>query len=461
MNAPAEKHPMHSDYPARAGITTRPSRRSVLRAGGALVASGAAGVLAACSLSGAQQPSAESAQPVTLQWMTDWSGGARGETSKMSIAPFEGQFPKIKLEMQAVSDGTYEVFAANMAAGTLPDVMLFTGNLFEYWAEKGAFYDIGPALKKYKWDKESVWWEPQYFEYKGKTHGLPYQFTISTWIYNKTWFRQKGVAFPTDAWTTDDLLEAAKKLNLPDENKWAIQMQSVPAYAWVWVYANGADLTTYTEPIRTAIDQPKPMEVWQYAVDLIQRHRVAPVPGGPNQTKNVASFQNGGYAITVNNSAKALATTIKDQFEWDVMPTPRWAGTKKRVTNWNHQGHIVMKLAEQRGHADAAVQFAMWMAGETSAALVAKTGGATPVNKKTANSNLYLDGSPPNLKLQLDLLTKKPDQDARGFRIFKFFNPWNVTIAPILADGFNGDISVREMGSKATQAGNATLDTAK
>jgi hypothetical protein len=102
----------------------------------------------------------------------------------------------------------------------------------------------------------------------------------------------------------------------------------------------------------------------------------------------------------------------------------------------------------------------MWMAGEGGAALVAKTGGATPVHKKTATSNLYLDGAPPSLKLQLDLLTKKSDQDARGFRIFKFFNPWNEAIAPVLADGFNGAISVREMGTKATQAGNAALDNA-
>ena len=435
------------------------TRRELLRTSGALAGSS---FFAACATSGgSSEQTSASAQPVTLQWMTDWTGGARGETSKLSIAPFEGQNSKIKLEMLAAPGDTYEVFAANLAAGTLPDVQLFSGNLFEYWAEKGAFADIGPLLKKYKWDKESVWWEPQYFEYKGKTHGLPYQFTISTWLYNKSWFRQKGTAVPTDAWTTDDLLDAGKKLNQEADNKWAIQMQAVPAYAWVWLYANGADLTTYADSIRTAIDQPKALEAWDYAIGLIQRHRVASVPGGPSQTKNVAAFQAGGYAMTVNNSAKSLATTIKDQFEWDVMPTPRWSGTKKRVTNWNHQGHIVMKQAEQRGHADAAAQFAMWMAGEGGQTLVAKTGGATPVHKKTATGNVYLDGSPPGLKLQLDLLTKKSDQDARGFRIFKFFVPWYDAILPIVTDGFNGVISIREMASRATQAGNAALDNAK
>jgi multiple sugar transport system substrate-binding protein len=432
------------------------SRRSLF----GYLASAPALLAAACGIPGQAQPDAQSAAPVTLEWMTDWAGGVRGETSKQSVPAFEAEHPKIKLDMRAAPADTYEAFAANLAAGTLPDVMLFSGNLFEYWAEKGAFADISSLLRKNRWDRESVWWQPQYFENKGRTHGLPYQFTISTWVYNKTWFRQSGVALPTDAWTTDDLLEAARKLNRSEENKWALQMNHEPAYAWIWVYANGADLTTQTEPIRTAIGDPKPMEVWQYAVELIHRHRVAPVPGGPNQTRGVAGFQAGGYAITVNNSAKALGASIRDQFEWDVMPTPRWAATKRRFTNWNHQGHIVMKQAEQRGRADAATQFAMWMAGEPGQTLVAKAGGATPVNKKTANSAVYLDGTPPGLKLQLDLLTKKSDQEARGFRIYKHFNPWFSVIRPILGEGFNGEISVREMGIKATQAGNAALENA-
>jgi multiple sugar transport system substrate-binding protein len=417
-------------------------------------------LLAACGGPAESPPDTKSATPVTLQWMTDWSGGSRGEVSKQSLPAFEAQHPTIKLDMQAVASNTYETFSANLAAGTLPDVMLFSGNFFEYWAERGAFADIGQALRKYRWDKESVWWEPQYFEHKGKAHGLPYQFTISSWVYNKTWFRQAGVPFPTDAWTTDDLLEAGKKLNLPAENKWAVQMQAVPAYAWIWVYANGADLTTYTEPVRTAIGDPKPMEAWQYAIDLIHRHRVASVPGGPNATQGVASFQAGSYAMTINNSAKALGASIRDQFEWDVMPTPRWAGTKKRATNWNHQGHIVMKLAEQRGRADAATQLAIWMAGEGGQTIVGKLGAATPVHKKTANSPMYLDGTPPSLKLQLDLLTKKPDQEARGFRIFKHFQPWYTAVLPILTEGFDGVIAVREMGTRAVQAGNAALENA-
>jgi ABC-type glycerol-3-phosphate transport system substrate-binding protein len=175
----------------------------------------------------------------------------------------------------------------------------------------------------------------------------------------------------------------------------------------------------------------------------------------------VPSFQQGGIAIqSGNNSAKGLAAQIGNNFEWDVMPTPRWAGTKRRSTNWNHQGHIVMKQAETRGHADAAVQFAMWMTGEDASTIVSKVAGTTPVNKKLAMSNVYLDGTPPGLKTQLDLLTKKPDQDARGFRIFKSFTPWNTAVQPVINEAMFGLISVRDMGIKGDQVGNTAIDTA-
>lgn len=404
----------------------------------------------------ANPASSPSAQPVTLQWSTDWTSGARGEATNLSIPAFQAQFPHIKLDMRANQADAYQAFASNLAAGTLADVMLFSGNFFEYWADQNVLADISAHLKTLKFDKDSVWWDPQFFENKGKTHGLPYQFIINTWLYNKTWFARDGVAPPTDAWTTADLQEAGRKLTHASASQWGTQMMSTPAYAWPWLYANDVDLTSYTEPIRTIIDSPKQIDVFQYAVDLISRHEVAPLLEGPQGLKGL-SFDKGNFAMTVNNGAKSLGATIKDQFQWDVMPTPRWAGTKRRVTQWQHQAHVVTKAAEQRGHVDAAVQFGVWMAGAGGQEIVARTGGATPVHKKTALGPLYLDGTPPGLKLQLDLLTKTNDQSARAFRIWRHFQEWYTAVNPILVEGFSGAISVREMAVKANAAGNAAL----
>src|SRR5687767_15453858 len=69
----------------------------------------------------------------------------------------------------------------------------------------------------------------------------------------------------------------------------------------------------------------------------------------PYTTLFRSSFENGSMAISVENAAKKQWFDVKDRFEHDVLATPRWAGTKRRVTNWGHQGHVVTKAAEQRG----------------------------------------------------------------------------------------------------------------
>jgi len=439
------------------GAQTRLTRAEVVRASASMAGASA---LAACGLpgSGSEAPD-KGAAPVTISWMTDWTGGPRGEATKLSIPAFEAQFPRIKVDMQATKPDTFEALSAHLAAGTLADALLFGSALLSVWADGGALMDIGPLLRKQRFDKESVWWDPEYFEYKGKTHGVPYQFTISTWVYNKTWFQQDGVKPPADAWTTDDLLDIARRLSHPGDNRWGVEMRSNVWFFWNFIWANDVDFVTESAPVRTALDQPKQLEVLEYAIGLIHRHRVAPVREGANRVSGI-SFENGNMAVSSENAAKKQWFDVKDKFEHDVLPTPRWATTKRRVTNWGHQGHMVTKAAEQRGRGDAATQFVAWMAGEGGQRFVAETGSATPVHKKTAYGPLYLDGKVPSLKLQLDMLERKPDQSARGPRLFKYYLEWSRAVTPILVQGFGGEVGVREMATQATRAGNAALDAA-
>jgi multiple sugar transport system substrate-binding protein len=416
-----------------------------------------AGLQAACRRA-EPAPGQAPAPPVTVSWMSDWTGGARGEATKASIALFEAQHPRIKLEHLALASDLYQTLTAHLAAGTLADVVLFSPNWFIEWAERNTMMDIAAHLRKFRFDKESVFWPGYAVEHKGKVHGLPYQFGVGTWLYNKTWFEREGIAPPTDAWTLEDVLAAGRKLARPAERQWAVDVRPEINLLGPWIYANGADVVTSSTPIRTAFDQPKQLEVLQYLVDLIHRHQVAPILWGPNAVTGV-SFTSGSLAMSVSTGAKGVGASVRDQFQWDVMPTPRWPATRRRVTHANHQPHVVTKAAEQRGHGDAAVQLIMWLAGEQGQTLVAKTGGAVPVHKKAATSPVYLDGNPPSLKTQLDMLTTKPDQEARAWKIWAGWSHWYDAVLPILRQGFGGELSVRDMATKATQAGNAAIDS--
>jgi multiple sugar transport system substrate-binding protein len=414
-------------------------------------------LLAACGAGGAQGPAQQAMKPVTLTYMTDWTGGARGEATKQSIAAYQAQFPHVTLELQGVTGDLLEAQTANLAGGTLASVLYFSPNWFEQWVEKGLLADVTPWLKKLRFEKSDYFWDARAMEYKGKTYTLPYHLGAGVWVYNQTWFERAGVAPPTDAWTTEDFLAAGRALTKAGENQWGIEMLSTALQAWPWIYAQGLDLVDLTGPVRkTTLDQPKQREVFQYAYDLVQRYQVAPVVEGKNAVKGL-SFPAGNLAMHAQNAPKTLKDSIKDQFKWGVMPTPRWAGNKKRSTNSNHAPLTISKLGEQRGHAEAAAQFIIWMAGEGGQTIVAKTGAAVPVHKKTAYSPVYLDGAVPTLKTELDMLETKPDQLPRGRPVFREFIPWYDALTGVTKQGFGGEISFGDMIAKATQAADAAI----
>ena len=446
------------------GSARRPQTQGTRR--GLLAALGAAPALAAACGGPAQVTTggdaAKSTRPVTVSWVSDWNAAERGAVAQQAKLDFERQYPHITIDQQGWQYGgsTYQALSTHLAAGTLVDLALTFPAFFTRFAEQGVYTDIGPHLKQIKYDKGAVFWHPEPFEHKGKTHGVPFQFIIQSWVYNKSLFATANVAPPTADWTLDDLLAAGRRISKPDGSQFGALIQHHFYEAWPWVYANNADLVTNTDPVRSQIDHPKVVEVFQYLVDLIHKHRISPVVQGANAAKGFG-FTEGNVAIHKVARPNDTHTAVKERFQMDAMLVPRWPGTRKRSTEVTHQGLMVTRFAKERGREEAATLFATWMGGEPGQTLIARLGGATPVYKKIAYGPLHLDGRVPGLKALLDSLENKGDQQSRMFKIFKGTQEFQDEVSPILNAGFGGDLSVPEMIAQAQRAGQATLDKAR
>src|SRR5687768_1458734 len=75
------------------------SRRRVLAGGAGL----AGATLAACQGPGQTEAPRLDAREVTLTYLTDWTGGARGEWVKQAMPRFTQELPKIKVEVHNVT----------------------------------------------------------------------------------------------------------------------------------------------------------------------------------------------------------------------------------------------------------------------------------------------------------------------------------------------------------------------
>ena len=210
-----------------------------------------------------------------------------------------------------------------------------------------------------------------------------------------------------DTWTTADVFEAATKLTDADNKQWGIYHAGpFPALTWPMVYANGADVWERS-PFKTLFHHEQQLEVFQWAYDTIHKYAVHPqmFDADRKRLNTDLNFNKGNYAMAGNSSPKGSFKTIKGAFRMQVMHTPRWEGTKNRVTNFNNIPGVVTTKAEKRGALKSAVDFVTFLSGEEAQLVNAETGAAFPVNKKAATSPTYLNEFPElDMKVTTDIL---------------------------------------------------------
>jgi multiple sugar transport system substrate-binding protein len=98
--------------------------------------------------------------------------------------------------------------------------------------------------------------------------------------YNADLFRKHGVQPPTSRWTFDDMLEAARRLTIPDQGQWGI-VNGGPVGSWImpsYLGPWGGFWVDDTET-KTGITNSGSLAAMQFWMDLFFKHKVAPVPG--------------------------------------------------------------------------------------------------------------------------------------------------------------------------------------
>ena len=189
------------------------SRRQFLRLAG-VAAAGAA--LTACGVRPSPSKATQSGevQLVYSDWRTEWFPPMAQEM----LTKFNQQHPNIHVFYTPDPDNLADQMAADMAAGTAPDVVDGCCDFFPAWANAGHLLDLRPYVEA-DLDKATIadWSQAQYkalFTPDGKQFGLPKYHGALALYYNKDLFDSAKVDYPTDSWTHDDYLEAMKKLTV-------------------------------------------------------------------------------------------------------------------------------------------------------------------------------------------------------------------------------------------------------
>jgi multiple sugar transport system substrate-binding protein len=148
--------------------------------------------------------------------------------------------PNIEIEyINIMGGGIYgrEKLQTMIAGNDTPDMMMLNTGQFEAYAERNLFYDLGSFVEKESYDL-SIYW-PVAIEgckYKGVLYGLPKDISDVILYYNKDMFDAAGIQYPTANWKFSDMLEAAEKLTIKNEDG-SIKQWGYALYNNVWAWA--------------------------------------------------------------------------------------------------------------------------------------------------------------------------------------------------------------------------------
>lgn len=436
---------------------TRMTRSRLLKLGAQATLLGAgsamAGALAGCGAARPDAPGKVATKPASLTLNTDWLAGPRGEVTQKGLAEFHQRFPHIRVTTEALAGDTAEKLTALIASDSIGDVALWTHHLVVYFAKRNFFTDLRPHLKTFKFSMDDVYFIPEIVYHENKLLAVPFQLNLFDWVYNKTLFQRVGAQPPPDNWTWDQFIATARRVTQPDKNVWGIEW-TVDHPNWMTpIWANGGSLLDSTFA-KTTLAQPAAAEAIDLILDVVHRHRVAPLPAQHREQR--LNVRQGNYAMDIANSpGRGWDKDLMDagQMEWDFCYAPILPRTGKRVVQANLQPHVVP--ATKRDTRDQAVQLAFFMGGEFVQGLVADHGAASPTFKKLIDSDRYL----------IPAHRRKVVLDGNAYRRgmgsnFEHYVPWRRAVEAELVKGWGGTQSPKETAIKAAEAGDAALAAA-
>ena len=267
-----------------------------------------------------------------------------------SLAKFAEANPEVKVEWEDLTEGYYDRLNVQIASGTLPDVVNLRSFDMYDWYSRGNLHDVTSFLTSDPDVKPDDLVDAilQSCEFEGKYFGLPYDASVEILYYNKDMFDAAGVSYPTDTWTWDDQLAAAKKLTNAGEGNFGFAR--LPPYKdWQvepWVLSNGGRMINEERTEWTMVG-PEAEGTYQYLADLVKTEKVAPEPMAQSE---INLFVVGKGAMYVSGQWEIPGNREAIKFNWDVAALPTGPKGHKPIT---HGGTYIM-------NAKTAVPEAAW-----------------------------------------------------------------------------------------------------
>lgn len=266
-------------------------------------------------------------QPTTIRFGTV-NDPAVDRVNQMLVENFNTLYPDIEVSVEYISGDLAANFAAQAAAGTLPDIVFLADLFVVPFVQGGIVYDMAPlAEADADFDLSDIYDNLlglSRIEGEG-LYMIPSSYDVVTMYYNKTMFEEAGAPLPEADWTWDDYIAACRTIREATDNYCFANGGGLPTYdwwAWIVPFIRGYGGDIMSEDLSTVtLTSPETVAGLSKYVSLWTEHDIA----------QPLDFDAGGNCFIVGKCAtmffipgimSALRALDPQPFEWDLQVIP-------------------------------------------------------------------------------------------------------------------------------------------
>ncbi|MGC5617601.1 ABC transporter substrate-binding protein [Georgenia sp. Z1491] len=425
--------------------------------------------LAACS-PGADDPGGESGTDGDGTTVTFrlWDEVA-AEAYETSFEEFSAQHPDITVEVEVIPWGDYWTqLPLDVQSGDMADIFWTNTSNFGTYADNGTLLDIDETLGEDhdEWEQSVV----DLYTRDGVNYGVPQLWDSIALFYNADLVEEAGIdvadlQWRPDAADGDTLLEAATALTTDAEGRhpgddgfdadaretYGFNSQADLQAIYVdFLAQNGAQFQD-PETDGFAFDSPEGVEAFQYLVDLVNTHQVAPSAADTNVNGDFSRdlFVQGDLGLFQSGPYSLPHVAENAEFEWGLAPMV--AGPEGRIGVVH--GVAAVGNAESE-NLEATTEVLRWIGSAEGQAPLGETGAAFPGAVDAQQSYIdYWSEQGVDVSVFVDAAQEPTAPSPVGAQI----NAGANVITPIFQDMFLGAIPVEEALAQAQEDGNAEM----
>jgi len=301
---------------------------------------------------------------------------------------FKEAHPDVNLKVEVqVSRGWVDKYLAAMQAKSCADVLYCHWKRIPEFASKGGLVPLDELVRRDEYDLDAFFsGAPDAYRYGGSLYAIPVLGSTQVMFYNKDLFDAAGLDYPTDDWTWDDFLAAARQLTIVDENG-RLQVAGCAPYDPVcWIWSAGGRLAS-DDCSELYLTDPNTIAGLQFYVDLKNKYKVTTrgMRFFGDDPAAVDVFEKGRIAMDISGPWMLPKYAPIEDFDWDVALFPQ--GPAGRQTRYAGMGFSIWSGTANKELAWELVKF---MCGRESSMVLAETLADVPARKEAAYSSVFL-----------------------------------------------------------------------